>query len=380
MEVDNLRISVIITSNNQKDHLIEAVESVINQTAKPHEILIADDYSVDGESIGCIKDYELRYPGWIKGIFQKNKVGVPKNKNAGLREVTGNHVAILDGDDRFLPNKLEKEKTILQRNPTAQCVYSNVHLIDAVGNAARTRDKHEQPSGDIFSYVAQGQFGLLRSMLIDYKLLEKTGFIDERFVKYHDFDLTLHLAKQCQFAYSMEPLVECRERPADHPENLTIQDHLCELQGIYHKMQALLTDLVVTEQKTIVQAWYDLLLSFLKRLPVDELIDQEELSRNLHFLLMPLLAETQQLIKKLHAYQEQQENLTLQLEQQAKQLEFQTDLLKAQNQQLHRQDEELKVKQQLIKLKDQQIKLKDQQIEDAVPWRRVIAILGRLKR
>lgn len=132
MKSHDFRVSVIITSYNQKDYLIEAIESVINQTISPYEIIIADDHSIDG-SVELIRDYIDHYPGWIKGIFQKENVGIPKNRNAALCQIMGDWVAILDGDDRFLPHKLEREMETLQNYPVARCVYSNVSIIDTKG-------------------------------------------------------------------------------------------------------------------------------------------------------------------------------------------------------------------------------------------------------
>ncbi|MEP0812124.1 glycosyltransferase family 2 protein [Trichocoleus sp. ST-U2] len=234
--------------------MIEAIESVIHQTIKPHEIIIADDYSTDG-SVELILDYMNHYPKWIKGVFQQKNLGIPKNRNAALRQVTGNYVAILDGDDRFFPHKLERELAALQKNPAAKCVYSNLLFIDAQGKPINLRDREEQPSGDIFHYVAKGTFGILRSMVIDYSLLQKVGFMDERFPKYDGFDLTVRLAKQAQFAYVSEALVEKREYPTSDSKRLAAEEHLHDLEGIYEKILPLLEDIPIAEKRNIQEIW-----------------------------------------------------------------------------------------------------------------------------
>ena len=254
MKQIDFRVSVIITSYNQKDYMIEALESVMNQTAKPHEIIIADDHSIDG-SIDVIQEYIAQYSGWMKGVFQKRNVGIPKNRNAALRRVTGNYVAILDGDDRFLPYKIEKEMDALLKHPQASCVYSNISIIDAQGRPMKIRDQEIQPSGDIFFHVALREFGLLRSMLIDFSALQDVGLLDERFPKYDGYDLTVRLAKRCQFAYVSEPLLEYREYPNSDSRSLKAKDHLKDLQGIYKKMLPLLTDLSVENRKEVSTIW-----------------------------------------------------------------------------------------------------------------------------
>jgi glycosyltransferase involved in cell wall biosynthesis len=262
MNPKDLCISVIITSYNQKSYLIEAIESVINQTVKPHEIIIVDDRSTDDKSIEIIREYVARYPTLIKAIFQEKNVGIPKNRNTALHKVTGNYVAILDGDDRFLPDKVETELAALRQHPAVQCIYSNVRYIDAGGQVLGVRDQEEQPSGDTFVHVARGKFGLLRSMLIDYLFLREVGFLDERLPSYDGFELTVRLAKQGRFAYVAESLVECRIHSVSYQTKITAKDHLHDLRAIYEKILPWLAGLAFTERRKVVKAWQEWFLRF----------------------------------------------------------------------------------------------------------------------
>jgi glycosyltransferase involved in cell wall biosynthesis len=273
---NNFQVSVVITSYNQRAYLIEAIESVISQTVRPHEIIIADDHSTDGESVACIRNYMARYPGWIKGVFQPENVGIPKNRNAGLRQVTGNYVAILDGDDRFLPKKLELELAALTRQPATHCVYSNIRFIDSASRPIGLRDTEIQPSGEIFTYVARGKFGLLRSMLINYEMLQQVGLMDERFPKYDGFDLTVQLAKRGHIAYVPEPLTEYRVYPTSDSKSLKPEDHLRDLHGIFEKMLPLLANLPLREQAEIINLWQQQLFNLLKEYSLTYLPDTEK--------------------------------------------------------------------------------------------------------
>lgn len=263
------RVSIIITSYNQKHYLIEAIESVINQIVRPYEIIIVDDHSTDDGSIEIIREYVARYPVWIKAIFQEKNAGIPRNRNTALYKVTGNYVAILDGDDRFLPGKVEKELAALQKYPAVQCVYSNVRYVDAVGQSIGVRDQEEQPTGDVFAHVAQGKFGILRSMLIDYLLFQKVGFLDERLPSYDGFELTVRLARQCHFAYVAEPLVEYRMHGVSYQTKMRAKDHLHDLRAIYEKMLPWLTGLPLVEREKVVKMWHERLLRFRLREAVE---------------------------------------------------------------------------------------------------------------
>lgn len=264
MKQIDFRVSVIITSYNKKGYLIEALESVINQSIRPHEIIIADDHSTDG-SMEVIQEYMAKYPGWIRGVFKKQNVGIPKNRNSGLGQVTGNYVAILDGDDLFLPYKVEKELDALSKHPDARCIYSNINIIDAQGQQTGVRDQEIQPSGDIFFHVVRSKFGLLRSMLINFSALQDVGLLDERFPKYDGYDLTVRLAKRYQFVYISDPLVAYREYPNSDSRGLKAKDHLKDLQGIYKKMLPLLADLSVEDRKEVSTIWTRILFKLCVR-------------------------------------------------------------------------------------------------------------------
>jgi len=266
----NFRVSVIITSYNQKRYLIEAIESVINQTVKPHEIIIADDHSTDGESQEIIRDYMLRYPGWIKGIFQEKNVWIPRNRNSALSQVTGDYVEILDGDDRFSAEKLERERAALRDHPAARCVYSNISFVDSEGQFLRIRDQSVQPSGDIFPYIAQGTFGLLRSMLIDYTLLREIGFLNVDLPHYDGFELTLRLARQAPFVYLFDPLLEYRTHNTSSSSGLKAKTHVHDLDLIYRLLKPWLTVLPPEARERIITQWQQRLLRFRLRAACEE--------------------------------------------------------------------------------------------------------------
>jgi len=121
-----------MTSYNQEKYIGEAVQSVLTQTLKPYEIIISDDCSTD-ETQKILKEYELKYPNLIKVYYQPVRLGITKNKNFIINKIQGDYVTWLDGDDRFYPQKLEKEIELLQQHPEAEMVFSNVRAIDQSG-------------------------------------------------------------------------------------------------------------------------------------------------------------------------------------------------------------------------------------------------------
>ncbi len=202
------KISIIITSFNQKKLLHEAVESVIGQTYRPFEILICDDASTDG-SQELIKNYEEKFPDLIRGILHKNNQGISNNRNSGLKAVKGDFVAWLDGDDMYLPEKLEMEISKLQSNPEARWVYSQVCTLNV--DTGHTTDRYREfHRGNIFDKVLFMLGYAPRNPLVHYDSLQKVGFFDPRLGMYEDFDLITRLAKHFPCEYCKISLMEYR--------------------------------------------------------------------------------------------------------------------------------------------------------------------------
>ena len=257
IQPDDFRVSVIITSYNGKGYLIEALKSVMSQTLRPYEIIIADDGSTDG-SQEIIQSYVDRYPDWIKAVYQPHNVGIPRNRNAALQVVKGNYVGILDGDDLFLPKKLERQYQALRAFPEARAVYSNFRRFAPDGTTLNYRYPVAQPQGKILPAVTMFNTGFPRTMIADYEAVKEAGFMDERFPKYDGLWLTIKLASFCQFAYTHEPLVDKREYPeSDSRQNLD-QDYF-DLSGIYKEMQPLLKDMDNNTRLHIQEYWKQIL-------------------------------------------------------------------------------------------------------------------------
>ncbi len=248
------KISVIITSYNQKEYLRQAIESVLAQTLRPHEIIVADDCSSDG-SVEMIREVEARYPGWVKGLYHPHNLGISLNRNSAVEIATGDLMAVLDGDDRYLPQNLERQIAAIEATPEAQCAYSNIFRIDSLGNRLDIRDQRPRPSGDILAYVACARMGLLRSMILPLNLVRQVGMFDARFPKYDGYILHLQIARQARFAYVFEPLAEYRVHPGGDSHTFSLAKRLVYLQEVYAEVARLTAHLPAQQRNLIAKKW-----------------------------------------------------------------------------------------------------------------------------
>jgi len=267
------QISLIITSYNQQEYLREAIESAVDQTVAAFEIIIADDHSTKDGSIETIHEYAARYPGLVRGLFQEENVGIPKNRNSALRMVKGNYVAILDGDDRLLPKFIERHGAALTANPQAHVSYSNRYDINQLGER-RPRYRSLQPSGEVLAFIARGRKGILRSMVVKYDLVKAAGFLDENHFYYDGFILTLHLAKVTPFVYLPEPLMEKRDHAGGVSKGFSFSEKKRCFQDVLAEVMRVAAELPKKDKRAISKAW----LEKISELSVKAKIEEGDLS------------------------------------------------------------------------------------------------------
>lgn len=107
------KVSVIIPTFERFDYLLNAIESVKNQTYKNVEIIVINDGSKDNR----YKDF--KDDGVISINLDKNSreifgvADIGYVRNFGLRKSTGEYIAFLDDDDCWLPDKLDKQLSLM---------------------------------------------------------------------------------------------------------------------------------------------------------------------------------------------------------------------------------------------------------------------------
>jgi hypothetical protein len=194
------------------------------QTLRPFEIIVCDDHSTDN-SWEIICEYATRYPDLVRAHRHHENVGGARNGDFGKRSARGDLVSWLDGDDRWLPRKLEREWQALQSRPEAKIAYSNYYFIDAEGR--RTGVWYDgrgapPPSGEVFiqtfsTHFFPGAAFDFRNQLMERAALAEIGYNDLTIESYSDWDERIRLTARYPVVYSGEALVEYR----NHQESLS---------------------------------------------------------------------------------------------------------------------------------------------------------------
>jgi glycosyltransferase involved in cell wall biosynthesis len=194
-----------MTVFNGERYLKSAIESCLEQTHGNFELIIIDDGSND-RSLEIINSFEdVR----IKLLINESNRGQSYSRNRGIRESTGEYIAIMDGDDIAYNHRLEKQLYFLKSNETDIC-FSWVDLIDSNGNRCGSRKKFHNKN-------------LLKAQLLfECPLVHPTAFwrkdsflnnnlwYDEAFVYAQDYEFWTRVIKVFEIEVYEEPLIMYR--------------------------------------------------------------------------------------------------------------------------------------------------------------------------
>ena len=201
-------ISVIITTYNRKPSMLKrAIDSVLSQSYKDFELIIVDDspesfeYRKDvAKSIEEIGDSRIRY------IQHEKNMGACAARNTGLKNANGKYIGFLDDDDEYMPEKLELQKEILDKNPNIGMVTCLGTLVnDATGHGFIWN--HHACGGRIFDKMMEANFIGTSYPLARRECYEKCGGFNEELLSSQDYEMFLRIAECYEVGFVKESLI-----------------------------------------------------------------------------------------------------------------------------------------------------------------------------
>ncbi len=129
-----MKISILINNFNKGPWLRECVDSALRQTRPANEIIVYDDGSTD-DSLSILRSYRDRIT-LIEGAHNSSQYGLANQHSAihaSLLASQGDHIHLLDGDDAFLPGRIESYERLWLTQPDAVMVHAPIETIDGNG-------------------------------------------------------------------------------------------------------------------------------------------------------------------------------------------------------------------------------------------------------
>ena len=194
------KISVVIPTLNRINTLRRALDSVINQTYKPAEIIVVDN----GSSDGTLKFLREQYPKIT--ILTENKIGVSSARNKGIKKSINQWIALLDSDDAWHPRKLEIQTSMLD---SALKEYNLIHTDEVWfrnNKHINQMKKHKKQGGYIFERCLSLCCISPSSVLFKKNILDKVGLFDESLPVCEDYDMWLKICSSEEVLFAQDKL------------------------------------------------------------------------------------------------------------------------------------------------------------------------------
>lgn len=204
-------VSVVIPVYNGERFLRESLESVFAQTYQDYEIVCVDDGSKD-TSLEILNEYRHK----IKVVQQAN-MGQAGARNVGAKTGIGDYLGFLDQDDRWYPQKLERQVAVLETNPEAVMAHCDKDWINETGHVTQrsmvsaTR-KATQNGLTMTRLVGWDPCIYPSTVLIRRVAFDRVGGFDPELRSYgEDIDLMLRLRQEGSFIFSEETGTQYRK-------------------------------------------------------------------------------------------------------------------------------------------------------------------------
>ncbi len=206
------RVSVVIPTFNRAQYVAESIESVLNQTLAPSQVVVINDGSTDNT-----RSVVEQFRGRLEYLETENR-GKANALNTVIPSVTGDYLWIMDDDDVALPDALGRHVTLLESDPCLGWTYSSY-----IKSTSRPEDGHINPGGEMpLPDFSTGEF-LIRLMeecfLVHPTILVRTacykrlGPFRADLIRSQDYEMALRLARNFRCARVSGPTIYRRYHP-----------------------------------------------------------------------------------------------------------------------------------------------------------------------
>jgi len=224
-----MNVSVIIPTYNRAHLLLQTIDSILNQTLKPTELIVVDDGSTDdtAERLEHLGEY-------IKYVRIENS-GPCKARNVGVGISSSKWIAFCDSDDLWRQNKLEKQAELVAAAPQVQYCFTNFNFIKQgkwtdwskfddlpsdfwPASTTEVLEGHYLVLEPLYGAILKFQPIFVPGLLMTRTFFDEVGGFNEEFGRTatEDFEFTLRCAQKCPIGVSCEPLFGVRLHGEKH--------------------------------------------------------------------------------------------------------------------------------------------------------------------
>ncbi|MCD8511791.1 MAG: glycosyltransferase family 2 protein [Bacillus sp. (in: Bacteria)] len=196
----NSLVSIITPTFNSEKFIADTIESVLAQSYTNWEMIIVDDCSKDS-TVEIIKEY-VEQDERIRLIQLEENQGPAVARNTAINNANGRYLAFLDGDDQWLPEKLEKQ---LQFMDEKQIAFSFTEYATMTEGGTETGNTVKVPEKVNYKdLLKQNVIGCL-TVILDKELVGEVEMVNIR--SRQDYVLWLDVCKRGFPAYGLQEVL-----------------------------------------------------------------------------------------------------------------------------------------------------------------------------
>ena len=277
-------VSVIIPTKDRPVRVARAIQSVLNQTYVNLEVIVVDDGSK-----------ELLKPHYgdsrLKIIRNERPIGGAGARNTGMRVASGAYISLLDDDDYYFPEKIEKQLRFLHQNPDVDMVFSKILMVN------ENTGFYTKPYGDDYTYEAVDnlhRFNMIHNNATLFKREVATRIaFDESLERYQDTQFNIAVSLNYKVAFLPEEVAVWNVDKSDNRIDPTMSLENSEKEFVnFQRLGKIFSDAIEHDEE-LKKAYYHRLLIMArcanKTAEAREILHQmESLSERVFYVLFSL--------------------------------------------------------------------------------------------
>jgi glycosyltransferase involved in cell wall biosynthesis len=210
-------VSVIIPTFNNGPYIAEAVESALAQTITPSEIVIVDDGSTD-QTEAVVRQFgdKVRY-------IKQSNAGACSARNRGIAESNSEFIAFLDADDKWFPEKLDRQLVCFYDDSQIGLVHCGMREFNSQsGNAIghNIAGIEGWAAHDILRWETSQLIGTGSTIIVRRSVIDDVGGFDEDLTHGEDWEFCLRVARKYKIGFVREALVDYRNHGSNVSKNI----------------------------------------------------------------------------------------------------------------------------------------------------------------
>lgn len=193
-------VSVVIPAYNAESFLWTTLDSVARQTFRNFEVIVVDDGSRD-KTASVAEKFLTKKKISGRCIQQQNRK-IAGARNAGIQAAQGDFIALLDHDDFWMPEKLERVMEAFNRWPEVDLICHNEQILKD-GKVVRISQNHQGGNASYEDLLFRGNTLSPSAVVFRKKLFEQTGGFDEspELNTVEDYDFWLRVSRHGKISY-----------------------------------------------------------------------------------------------------------------------------------------------------------------------------------